>query len=75
MAYFYDDWKHKKLTVEDSDGQFFLNFGEAENNMVNTLTDLKKKIEEGDKDTAVHYVEYLIDCLNKRKVELKWNIS
>ena len=30
MAYFYEDWRHKKLTVEDTDGQFFLNFGEAE---------------------------------------------
>ena len=29
MAYFYEDWKHKKLTVEDSDGQMFFNFGEV----------------------------------------------
>ena len=68
MAYFYDDWRHKKLTVEDKDGQFFLNFGEAEHSMINNLKDAIEK-----KDTS--YMEYLVDCLEKRKVEIKWNIS
>ena len=43
MAYFYEDWRHKKLTVEDTDGQFFLNFGEAESNMISNID---KMIEE-----------------------------
>lgn len=69
MAYFYEDWKHKKLTVEDKDGQFFLNFGEAETNMISNID---KMIEEG---KTVEYLEYLQDCLKKGKLQLKWNIS
>ena len=30
MAYFYQDWKDKKMTVE-VDGQFMLNFAENQN--------------------------------------------
>ena len=56
MAYFYEDWKHKKLTVEDKDGQFFLNFGEAETNMISNID---KMIEEG---RTVEYLEYLHKC-------------
>ena len=69
MAYFYEDWKHKKLTVEDKDGQFFLNFGEAETNMISNID---KMIEEG---RTVEYLEYLQDWLKKGKLQLKWNIS
>ena len=69
MAYFYEDWRHKKLTVEDTDGQFFLNFGEAESNMISNID---KMIEE---DKAVKYLEYLKECLQKSKLQLKWNIS
>jgi len=69
MAYFYDDWKHKKLTVEDETGQMFFNFGEAENNMVRNID---KMIEEG---RTVEYLEYFKECLQKGKVQLKWNIS
>ena len=69
MAYFYEDWRHKKLTVEDTDGQFFLNFGEAE---VNMISNIDKMIEE---DKAVKYLEYLKECLQKGKLQLKWNIS
>lgn len=68
MAYFYDDWRDKKMFVEDSEGQFIMNFGEAEHSMINNLKDAIKK-----KDTS--YMEYLVDCLEKRKVEIKWNIS
>ena len=49
MGYFYQDWKDKKLFVEDSEGQFVMNF--------------------------IGYMEYLVDCLKKGKVEVKWNIS
>jgi len=69
MAYFYEDWKHKKLTVEDSEGQFIMNFGEAERNMINNIDTM---IEKG---MTVEYLEYLKECLVKGKVQLKWNIS
>jgi len=69
MAYFYEDWKHKKLTVEDENGQFFLNFAEAENSMISNID---KMIEEG---KTVEYLEYFKEWLQKGKVQLKWNIS
>lgn len=68
MAYFYDDWKDKKLYVE-KDGQFLFNFGEAEASMINNID---KMIEEG---KTVEYLEYFKECLQKGKVQLKWNIS
>ena len=55
MAYFYEDWKHKKLTVEDENGQMFFNFGEAEKNMIGNID---KMIEEG---KTVEYLEYFKD--------------
>ena len=55
MAYFYQDWKHKKLTVEDENGQMFFNFGEAEKNMISNID---KMIEEG---KTVEYLEYFKD--------------
>ena len=69
MAYFYEDWKHKKLTVEDEDGQMFFNFGEAEKNMIKNIDTM---IEKG---MTVEYCEYLKEWLQKGKVQLKWNIS
>ena len=69
MAYFYEDWKHKKLTVEDEDGQMFFNFGEAEKNMIKNIDTM---IEKG---MTVEYLECLKECLAKGKVQLKWNIS
>ena len=69
MAYFYQDWKHKKLTVEDEDGQMFFNFGEAEKNMIENIDTM---IEKG---MTVEYCKYLKECLQKGKVQLKWNIS
>ena len=78
MAYFYEDWKHKKLTVEDDNGQFFFNFGEAENSMINNLQDTIINLTEGasdEKRMGINYLEYLVDCLQKGKVQVKWNIS
>ena len=78
MGYFYQDWKHKKLTVEDSDGQMFFNFGEAEKSMIQNLEDAVINITEGasdEKRMGVAYMEYLADCLKKGKLEIKWNIS
>ena len=37
MGYFYQDWKEKKMSVESSDGQFIMNFGEAEKSMIKRL--------------------------------------
>ena len=68
MAYFYDDWRDKKLYVE-KEGQFLFNFGEAEASMINNID---KMIEEG---KTVEYLEYFKECLQKGKVQLKWNIS
>lgn len=68
MAYFYDDWKDKKLYVEQ-EGQFLFNFGEAETSMIKNID---RMIEEG---KTVEYLEYFKECLQKGKVQLKWNIS
>ena len=68
MAYFYEDWKDKKLYVE-KEGQFLFNFGEAETSMIKNID---KMIEEG---KTVEYLEYFKECLQKGKVQLKWNIS
>jgi hypothetical protein len=68
MGYFYQDWKNKKMSVEDSEGQFIMNFGEAEKSMIGNLeTAIAKK--------DISYMEYIKDCLEKGKLELKWNIS
>ena len=78
MAYFYEDWKHKKLTVEDENGQFFFNFAEAENSMINNLQDAIINLTEGasdEKRMGINYLEYLVDCLKQGKVQVKWNIS
>ena len=68
MAYFYDDWKDKKLYVEQ-EGQFLFNFGEAENSMIENI---ENTLENG---TSVEYLCYLQECLKKGKLQLKWNIS
>lgn len=78
MGYFYQDWKDKKMFVEKEDGQFVMNFGEAEKSMIQNLEDTIVNITEGasdEKRMGVNYLEYLVDCLNKGKVEVKWNIS
>ena len=78
MGYFYQDWKDKKMFVEKEDGQFVMNFGEAEKSMIQNLEDAIVNITEGasdEKQMGINYLEYLVDCLNKGKVEVKWNIS
>ena len=78
MGYFYQDWKDKKMFIEKEDGQFVMNFGEAEKSMIQHLEDAIVNITEGasdEKRMGVNYLEYLVDCLNKGKVEVKWNIS
>lgn len=49
MAYFYEDWRDKKLTVEQ-EGQFMLNFKEAELQMANSLEDTATNLREGASD-------------------------
>ncbi len=39
MGYFFQEWKDKKISVESSDGQFIMNFGEAEKSMIQNLED------------------------------------
>ena len=78
MGYFYQDWKEKKMFVENSDGQFVMNFGEAEKSMIDNLESAIVNLENGasdEKSSAINYMKYLADCLKKGKVEVKWNIS
>ena len=77
MAYFYQDWKDKKMTVE-VDGQFMLNFAEAELQMAENLANSAINLREGasdEKEAAIRHIEHIADCLRKGKLELKWNIS
>ena len=78
MGYFYQDWKDKKMFVENAEGQFVMNFGEAEKSMIDNLENAIINITEGasdEKRMGVAYMEYLADCLKKGKLEVKWNIS
>jgi len=78
MGYFYEDWRDKKLFVENKEGQLVMNFGEAEKSMIQNLEDAVINLNEGasdEKRSAINYIEYLADCLKKGKVEVKWNIS
>ena len=78
MGYFYDDWKDKKMFVENEDGQLVMNFGEAEKGMIENLENAIIMLTEGasdEKRMAVNYLEYIADCLRKGKVEVKWNSS
>ena len=77
MAYFYEDWRDKKLTVEQ-EGQFMLNFKEAELQMANSLENTAINLREGasdEKEAAIRHLEHLVGCLREGKLELKWNIS
>ena len=78
MGYFYEDWKDKKMFVENSEGQFVMNFGEAEKSIIESLESAVINLTEGasdEKRMAVNYIEYLAECLKKGKLEVKWNIS
>ena len=50
MGYFYDDWKDKKMFVENEDGQLVMNFGEAEKGMIENLENAIINITEGASD-------------------------
>ena len=78
MGYFYEEWKNKKITVEDNEGQFIMDFGEAEESMIDNLNTAKIWLEEGasdEKESAKKLIEYYIDCLKKGKLKVKWTIS
>ena len=78
MGYFYEEWKNKKITVEDNEGQFIMDFGEAEDSMIDNLNTAKIWLEEGasdEKESAKKLIEYYIDCLKKGKLKVKWTIS
>ena len=78
MGYFYEEWKNKKITVEDNEGQFIMDFGEAEESMIDNLNTAKIWLEEGasdEKESAKKTIEYYIDCLKKGKLKVKWTIS
>jgi hypothetical protein len=78
MGYFYKDWKEKKMFVENNEGQFVMNFGEAEKSMIENLESAIINITEGASDErrmCLKYMEYLAECLKKGKLEVKWNIS
>tara|TARA_B100001248_G_C27193797_1_gene367963 strand:- start:98 stop:334 length:237 start_codon:yes stop_codon:yes gene_type:complete len=78
MGYFYEEWKNKKITVENDEGQFIMDFGEAEESMIDNLNTAKIWLEEGasdEKESAKKLIEYYIDCLKKGKLKVKWTIS
>ena len=78
MGYFYEEWKNKKITVENDEGQFIMDFGEAEESMIDNLNTAKIWLEEGasdEKESAKKTIEYYIDCLKKGKLKVKWTIS
>ena len=78
MGYFYEEWKNKKITVENDEGQFIMDFGEAEDSMIDNLNTALIWLEEGasdEKDSAKKTIKYYIDCLKKGKLKVKWTIS
>ena len=78
MGYFYQDWKDKKMFVENEDGQFVMNFGESEKGMIENLENAIINLTEGasdEKAMAVNTIQYYADMLKKGKLEVKWNIS
>jgi hypothetical protein len=66
------------MSVENEEGQFVMNFGEAEKSMIENLENAVINLTEGasdEKRSGVAYLEYLAECLKKGKLEVKWNIS
>ena len=63
MGYFYQDWKEKKMFVENADGQYVMNFGESEKGMIENLESAIIMLTEGasdEKRMALNSVEKLI---------------
>ena len=78
MGYFYDDWRDKKMFVENDDGQLDMIFGESEKGMIENLANAIIMLTEGasdEKRMAVNTIQYYADILKKGKLEVKWNIS
>ena len=78
MGYFYEEWKNKKITVENDEGQFIMDFGEAEESMIDNLNTAKIWLEEGasdEKESAKKLIKYYMDCLKTGKLKVKWTIS
>ena len=78
MGYFYDDWRDKKMFVENEDGQLVMNFGESEKGMIENLENAIIMLTEGasdEKRMAVNTIQYYAYLLKKGKLEVKWNIS
>ena len=78
MGYFYDDWRDKKMFVENEDGQLVMNFGESEKGMIENLENAIIMLTEcasDEKRMAVNTIQYYADMLKKGKLEVKWNIS
>lgn len=78
MGYFYQDWKEKKMFVENADGQYVMNFGESEKAMIENLEGAIIMLTEGasdEKAMAVNIIQYYADTLKEGKLEVKWNIS
>ena len=58
MGYFYQDWKDKKMFVENEDGQLVMNFGESEKSMIENLENAIINITEGASDEKRMGVKY-----------------
>ena len=66
------------MFVENSEGQFVMNFGESEKGMIENLESAIINLTEGasdEKRMAINSLEYYVDMLKKGKLEVKWNIS
>ena len=57
MGYFFQEWKHKKMSVESSDGQFIMNFGEAEKSMIQNLEDAVVNLTNGASDEKKYAIK------------------
>ena len=67
MGYFYQDWKEKKMFVENADGQFVMNFGEAEKGMIENLENAIIMLTEGASDEKRMALNSVESLLNKKK--------
>ena len=78
MGYFYDDWRDKKMFVENEDGQLVMNFGESEKGMIENLENaiiISQRVHLMKKEWQLNTIQYYADMLKKGKLEVKWNIS
>ena len=74
----FKDSVNKKMFAIDRQGQYLFDFGIAEKEIAESLTDAAIGIKEGasdEKRMGVDYIEYLADCLKTGKLQVKWNIT